>query len=152
MGKANIKSLTTALDREVDLRSLKSKLGYRVRMLDRAMSREFTQRAGMTQVQFSVFSLIATNDGLSQVAIGEALGMDRASTMAIINKLEDAGLILRKKSTLDRRVHALELTKKGEKEFPVVNEKVMDYDNSFSCRLTESELKTLNKYIKKLVG
>lgn len=140
--------MTSTVDKSI----LESKLGYRIRMLDRCMSKGFSTFVGLTQVQFSVLSLIATNEKLSQVAIGEALGMDRASTMAIINKLESLDLIVREISDLDRRAQELHLSKNGRKEFPAINKRVMDHDEKFSKILSASELDALDRFINKIVG
>jgi MarR family transcriptional regulator, organic hydroperoxide resistance regulator len=123
----------------IDTSILESKLGYQLRMTDRAMSRDFVQDVGMTQVQYSVLSLIATNNNPSQVDVGESLGMDRASTMAIINKLEAAGLVRKRLSTIDKRMHALQLTEDGEKLFPEINRKVIEHENRFQEKLTKTE-------------
>jgi MarR family transcriptional regulator, organic hydroperoxide resistance regulator len=139
-------------ENSVDMSVLDEKLGYRIRIIERLLNKEFTRNVGMTTVQYSVFSLVATNEGLSQIAIGEALSMDRASTMAIIDKLEDAGLLERRKSLHDRRVHALQLTEKGRKQFVVVNNKVTQYDLMFSSKLSEEEMATLNLCLKKLMS
>lgn len=136
----------------VNMKVLDEKLGYRIRIIERLLNKEFTRNVGMTTVQYSVFSLVATNEGLSQIAIGEALSMDRASTMAIIDKLEAAGLLERQKSIHDRRVHALQLTEKGRKQFVVVNNKVAKYDSMFSSKLSEEEMATFNMCLKKLMS
>lgn len=136
----------------VNMQVLDEKLGYRIRIIERLLNKEFTRNVGMTTVQYSVFSLVATNEGLSQIAIGEALSMDRASTMAIIDKLEAAGLLERKKSIHDRRVHALQLTEKGRKQFVVVNNKVAKYDLMFSSKLSQEEMETFNECLKKLMS
>jgi MarR family transcriptional regulator, organic hydroperoxide resistance regulator len=139
-------------ENSVNMSVLDEKLGYRIRIIERLLNKEFTRNVGMTTVQYSVFSLVATNEGLSQIAIGEALSMDRASTMAIIDKLEDAGLLERHKSIHDRRVHALQLTEKGRKQFVVVNNKVAKYDSIFTAKLSEEEMTTLNMCLKKLMS
>jgi DNA-binding MarR family transcriptional regulator len=149
-----VRSETTKVFAEdsVSMQVLDEKLGYRIRILERLLNKEFTRNVGMTTVQYSVFSLVATNEGLSQIAIGEALSMDRASTMAIIDKLEAAGLLERKKSVHDRRVHALQLTEKGRKQFVVVNNKVAKYDSMFSSKLSQEEMETFNSCLKKLMS
>jgi DNA-binding MarR family transcriptional regulator len=134
----------------VDMSVLERKLGYQVRLADRIMSREFVQQVGMTPVQYSVFSLVATNEKLSQVAVGEALNMDRASTMAIVHKLELAGLLERRRSSYDKRMHALQLTAKGKRQFKAVDKRVSAYDNSFMDRLSATEIKVLLRCIQKL--
>ena len=147
-GKGNAALAKTPV--EVDTSILESKLGYQVRMADRMLSRDFTQAVGMTPVQYSVFSLIATNPGLSQVAIGDSLSMDRASTMAIVRKLENAGLIDCRKSQQDRRMQALHLTDKGEKEFKLVDKSVTEYDARMSKRLSPKERQQFIQFIAKL--
>lgn len=122
---------------------LESKIGYQLRMADRTMSRDFVRDIGMTRVQYSVYSLIATNDGLSQKDVGETLGMDRATTMAIIDKLEAAELVERRVSRMDRRMHALLVTTNGRKLFPGINRKVIEHENRFQSRLTPAEQATL---------
>lgn len=135
---------------EIDMSVLESKMGYQVRMADRLMSKDFAQIVGMTPVQYSVFSLVATNPGLSQVAIGDALNMDRASTMAIVRKLETAELIECRKSQQDRRMQALHLTAKGQKEFKVVDQRVTDLDNVKTKRLSAKERQLFLACIAKL--
>ncbi|MGH1471477.1 MAG: MarR family winged helix-turn-helix transcriptional regulator [Cellvibrionaceae bacterium] len=116
---------------DVDMSVLESKLGYQVRMADRILNRQFSQNVGMTPVQYSVFALVASNEGLSQVAIGESLRMDRASTMAIVDKLQLAGLIERRQSPHDKRMQALYLSSQGQKEFKIVESKVKAHDKTF---------------------
>lgn len=152
MGK--IAPLKKEIDRpsSVDASILESKLGYQVRMADRMMSREFVQDVGMTPVQFSVFSLVATNVNLSQAEVGEALSMDRASTMAIVHKLEDAGLIRRSIAPHDKRMHALQLTAEGKKKFPDINRRVIEHENVFSNRLTPAEQEQLLAFLSRIRG
>lgn len=146
--KANAAVAKTAVD--IDMSVLESKLGYQLRMADRIMSKDFVQSVGMTPVQYSVFSLVASNPGLSQVAIGDSLNMDRASTMAIVRKLENAGLIDCRKAQHDRRMQALHVTDKGAKEFKIVDERVCEYDNKMSHRLSPKERQQLIQFIAKL--
>lgn len=137
---------TSSLDNSI----LESKIGYQIRMADRIMSRDFVNDVGLTQVQYSVYSLVATNDNLSQVDVGESLDMDRASTMAIVNKLEAAGLIERSVSAVDKRMHALQLTEAGRKGFQAINRKVIEHENKFQDKLTASEQATFFKCLWKI--
>jgi DNA-binding MarR family transcriptional regulator len=123
----------------VDTGILQSKLGYQIRMTDRIISKDFFANVGMTQVQFSVLSLIATNQGLSQAEVGESLDMDRASTMAVVNKLEHAGLVEKQASEVDKRMNALKLTPEGEQMFPGINRRVVEHEGRFQHRLSRKE-------------
>lgn len=134
-------------DGPVDRSALEDKLGFRIRMAERRIYRDFVQSVDMTPVQYSVFTLVAENEGMSQGVIGEALNMDRASTMAIMDKLEKAGLVERKKSPVDRRRHALYLTAKGRKEITSVEKKVRKTDDAFKQRLSDRQLRDLIRYL-----
>lgn len=134
----------------VDMSVLEGKIGYQIRMAERIINRGFQQNVGMTPVQYSVFALVASNEGSSQVAIGEVLKMDRASTMAIVDKLQTAGLIERRKSLVDKRMQALFLTPVGIKEFKIIDHKVGEYDKSVCSRLTEKQIEHLFDCVKGL--
>ena len=69
----------------------------------------------LTQKQLGVLWLIEANGGVSQISLATELGMDRASMMAIVDRLQDSGLIVRKKSALDGRRQELNATAKGRK-------------------------------------
>ncbi len=131
----------------IDRSTLEDKLGFRVRMAERAMHKAFVQSVGMTPVQYSIFTLVADNEGSSQGTIGEALNLDRASTMAIMDKLEQAGLVERRKSPVDRRRHALYLTSKGKQEIVKIEKKVSQSDALFKERLSERQLRDFVRYL-----
>ena len=133
--------------RAVDTSSLDDKLGFKLRMAERAMHKAFIQNVGMTPVQYSIFILVANNEGRSQGTIGEALNLDRASTMAIMDKLESASLVERRKSPVDRRRHALYLTTKGKQEVVKIQKKVQKTDDLFKNHLSQRQLKDLLRYL-----
>jgi len=51
----------------------------------------------------------------TQQALGAALQTDRTNLIGLLNELESDGLILRRRSTEDRRRHFVELTREGGK-------------------------------------
>jgi DNA-binding MarR family transcriptional regulator len=67
----------------------------------------------ITPAQFSVMSIIGANPGLSQARVSEALAIERARLVQMIDNLEAAGRVERTRSTTDRRSHALRLTPAG---------------------------------------
>lgn len=144
--QSNRQSKASALDNSI----LESKIGYQIRMADRILSRDFVNDVGLTQVQYSVYSLVATNENLSQVEVGESLDMDRASTMAVVDKLEAAGLIERTVSVVDKRMHALRLTEAGRKGFPAINRKVIEHENRFQHKLSASEQAVFSRCLWKI--
>ena len=74
---------------EVDMQRLTHKLGYLLRLAERATYRHFIDAVEITPVQYSLLALVADNEGLAQGVLGEALNLDGATTMAIMNRLEE---------------------------------------------------------------
>src|SRR6056297_282347 len=67
----------------------------------------------VTPGQFGVLYLIYRNPGASQSDLGAALGIDRSSMVAVIDRLEKRGLVVRAPSREDRRSYALKLSDAG---------------------------------------
>ena len=81
-------------------------------------SRQFAERLAGIDLQpplFRVMNVVDAAEGLSQQAIGEAIRAPASRMVAIVDELEQRGLVERRPDPGDRRVHALHLTPKGRK-------------------------------------
>jgi DNA-binding MarR family transcriptional regulator len=90
--------------------------GYVVRRAQMWMIQDFRRvlkDLDVTPAQFSVLCVIAANPGLSQVRVAQALGIERARLVQMIDSLEAAGRVTRSRSATDRRSHELHLTTAG---------------------------------------
>ncbi|HEY5316425.1 MAG TPA: MarR family transcriptional regulator [Solirubrobacteraceae bacterium] len=68
---------------------------------------------GLTPKSFGALNVIIDAGPLSQAAVGETLLIDRTTMVALVDELERAGYVERRRSIVDRRVHALEATSAG---------------------------------------
>ena len=96
---------------------LSEAVGYRLRRAQLAVFQDFGESfaaEGLRPADFSVVLLIKHNPGLKQSEVAEALGIQRANFVAIVDGLEGRDLVERRKSESDRRVQALYLTPLGE--------------------------------------
>lgn len=121
-------------------------LGFHVRQAQGTMHRriiEVLTSVDLTQKQAGALWLIGANPGTSQIGIGGALRMDRATTMAIIDRLENRDLVVRQRSIIDRRRHELYLTPAGQKLLVQVKKVVKDHERKFAERFTAGEQATL---------
>jgi DNA-binding MarR family transcriptional regulator len=105
--------------REIDLRQsrLSSLIGFHLRLAQVAVYRDFvaaTAELKITPKQYAVLELVGENAGASQVDLAEALLMDRATMMALVDRLEARDLIERRASPLDRRRQSLFITAAGD--------------------------------------
>ena len=70
-------------------------LGFHLRMANVAIYQDYTAAMGdigLTQKQFAVLELIAANPKVSQIDIANQLSMDRATMMALVNRLGGAAM------------------------------------------------------------
>jgi DNA-binding MarR family transcriptional regulator len=102
---------------DVDLGSLSSHLGYLLRRAQLWVFQDFIRTLAPLDIrpaQYSVLIVIDENPGLSQATLAQALGIERARLVHLLDRLEGRKLLKRIASTVDRRSHALYLTSEGE--------------------------------------
>ena len=101
---------------EVDYSILSEAVLYRLRRAQLSVVSDFNESLlefGLRPADFSVLIVVSNNTGLKQSDVAEALGIQRANFVAIIDGLEEKGLLHRRRSDSDRRVHFLDMTDKG---------------------------------------
>src|SRR3569832_65092 len=127
--------------------------GYQLRLAYVAISRHFATAMApidLTQKQTGVLWLIGSNAGVSQIALATELGMDRASMMAIVDRLEDRKLILRERSRQDGRRQELYLTPKGRKVLAQSNTILAAHERWITDRFSAEEVETLLSLLKRI--
>jgi len=127
-------------------------LGYLLRRAQGAMHRDFLTAVadfGLTQKQAAALWLIQANGGVSQVEVAAALGMDRATMMAVTDRLEDRGYVIRKRSSVDRRRQELYLTPSGQTTLRKCKARVAQHEEKFRAMFKASELTALLEALKK---
>jgi DNA-binding MarR family transcriptional regulator len=131
---------------------LDSLLGYLLRRAQGAMHRDFMAAVAsfeLTQKQAATLWLIHANAGVSQAEIAAALGMDRATMMALTDRLEDRGFVIRKRSSVDRRRQELYLTPAGQSILKKCKARIAEHDEKFRAMFTSSELASLVDALKR---
>jgi MarR family transcriptional regulator, organic hydroperoxide resistance regulator len=121
-------------------------LGYRLRRAQGAMHRDYMAAVAgldLTQKQTATLWLINSNPGVSQVSVAAALGMDRATMMSVVDRLEDRGFVSRKRSKIDRRRQELNLTPAGQNMLRKVKARIEKHEARFSSLFTPAELTAL---------
>lgn len=102
----------------VHLGVLDERLGYFIRRAQVWVFQDFIRglaSVDLSPAQFSVVAVIAANPGLSQSALSETLGIERARLARMLHELGDRGLTQRLPSATDARSHELQLTADGQK-------------------------------------
>jgi DNA-binding MarR family transcriptional regulator len=69
--------------------------------------------------------------------------MDRATMMSVVDRLEDRSLVIRKRSTADRRRQELYLTPAGQSLLRKVKARIAEHEERFKSLFTPAELSAL---------
>ena len=128
-------------------------LGFNLRMVYITVSRHFSAamaKFDLTQKQTGVLWLIGSNGGISQITLARELRMDRASMMAIVDRLESRQLLTRQRSKRDGRRQELHLTQKGERLLAQTKAAIAEHESWMTERFTPDELETLLNSLRRL--
>lgn len=129
-----------------DIGEIKSIVGFHIRLAYGAVYRHFTETFGhldLTQKQVSVLWLVDDHPSIAQTDLAQRMRMDRATTMAIVNRLQDKGLLVRGQSTTDKRRQTLNLTDEGRAMLVRAKDAIRDHEAWLKGRFTPKEVDTL---------
>ncbi|RDV05093.1 MarR family winged helix-turn-helix transcriptional regulator [Undibacter mobilis] len=129
-----------------DIGPLKGHLGYFVRRLQIWVFQDFIRTLAAIEIspaQFSVLAVIHANEGLSQIELGNTLGIERARLVRLLNRLERRGLLERLPSNGDGRRHALRLTAGGQATFKQARNLADRHESGLLAKLGEARYRAL---------
>jgi DNA-binding MarR family transcriptional regulator len=137
----------------VDLDCLPTLLGFNIRRAQIALWRDFNRNVAEGYVRPGVFSallLAQANPGIAQIEIANQLGIDKASVVSLVDRMEEAGWVTRRRSTDDRRRQGIFLTPAGTKSCRSLKKEMIDHERKFVSRYTDQELRTLIALLRRL--
>jgi DNA-binding MarR family transcriptional regulator len=138
---------------EISLGLLSGLLGYSLRRAQVAVFQNFTEVVGASELtpgQFGVLVVIDANPGLSQTQLGNALGIDRSTVVAVIDRLETRGLVARQAAPNDRRSHALHLSDSGKITLRRLTERVRAHERQIARHLSADDQARLIELLRRV--
>jgi DNA-binding MarR family transcriptional regulator len=105
---------------------------------------------GFDTRHYTVLTVVAANPGPSQRTIADTLRIDRATVVALIDGLEDRGLIRRARSRQDRRANTIRLTAAGRQALETAHVRMAECEESFLSVLPEAERTSLASILERL--
>lgn len=130
-------------------------LGYHLRRAQLAVFADFERAMSgldLTPGQYGVLARVAANPGLTQSALGRAIGLERSTVVSVIDKLERRKLVVRGEAKGDRRANALVLSDEGQKLFREATRRVRSHERRIARHLSPAETKSLVALLKKMRG
>jgi DNA-binding MarR family transcriptional regulator len=130
-------------------------LGFHIRLAHGTAYRHFMQSfkfLRMTQKQVSVLWLVSDHPGIAQADLSKRLQLDRATVMAIVNRLAKRKFLVRGESETDGRKQTLKLLPAGGKTLQDAKRAIRAHEKWLKGRFTPKELKTLIALLRKIHG
>lgn len=129
-----------------DIGEIRDIVGFHIRLAHGAVYRHFTETFSdldLTQKQVSVLWLVDDHPDIAQTDLARRMRMDRATTMAIINRLQARQLLVRGKSQTDGRKQTLNLTDAGRAMLLVAKDAIGKHEDWLKSRFTPAEVTRL---------
>ena len=133
-------------DNDDDIGALADIVGFHIRLAHAAVYRHFTETFSdldLTQKQVSVLWLVDDHPGIAQIDVGQRLRMDRATTMTIVNRLQEREYLRRERSAIDGRKQALHLTDAGRGALHEAKACIAQHEAWLKSRFTPAEVEKL---------
>jgi DNA-binding MarR family transcriptional regulator len=126
------------------LRTLHSSISHLLHRASQAAEALFEAKTnGLTSRQLVILDSVSSSEGLSQVAIVAATGIDRSTTADIVRRMCRRGLLRRKRSRTDSRAYNVVLTDMGRKMLADGALRMKAVDEALLAKLEKDQRSTL---------
>jgi len=99
-----------------------------------------------------ILGILRKSGGLSQQALAEVLQMHPSGLVAIIDELEERGLVRRQDSREDRRTYELHLTDKGQVALRDIGRIAQEHNDSLCAALSQHEREQLTEFLQRIAN
>ncbi len=110
------------------------------------VARKFGERLaplGLEPRQVGMLTRLAANEGGSQQAIGELMGLNPTRMVFLVDELEKQGLVERRRNPADRRSYALYLTDQGREKLAEAQQAMAGHEREIGVSLTGAQRRQL---------
>ena len=114
---------------------------------------KFAERLGRLRLSpphAGILGVLRKSGGLSQQGLAEVLHMHPSGLVAIIDELEERGLVKRQDSLDDRRTYELHLTEKGQATLHDIGRAGQEHNESLCASLSRREREQLTGFLQRI--
>ena len=131
---------------------LPSLLGYRLRLAQQAVFRDFAASVSeLPPGRVGILLLIDANPGVTQSRLAQAVGLDRSTLVGVLHTLEARALVERRRGE-DRRTNGLWLTRGARTLVADLKRRIRAHERRVAARLSAPERAQLLALLEKLAG
>jgi DNA-binding MarR family transcriptional regulator len=124
----------------------------RLGMAAKEQSLDVYEAAGLHPYHYAILAALDRGAHETQGAIADALGYDKGQLVGLLDELEEAGLVERRRDQADRRRHVVQMTPAGRKELDRLRRLSAQLEDDFMSSLSESEREQLHGLLLRLAG
>src|SRR3989440_11708411 len=107
---------------------------------------------GLRPRRLPALKLLSERGPASQQALADSLSLDPSNVVGLLNELEERGLIVRRRDSVDRRRHIVELSPRGQAELCGAYDRLRRIDDDLLSPLSARERTTLYELLVRAVG
>ncbi len=113
----------------------------------KALATAAAETAGSEVHDYSVLAILGEGARETQATIADALGIDPSRLVALLDSLEQRGLVVRQRDPHDRRRHLVSITPPGQQELGRLREFVTALETEFFAPLDAESRKALHELL-----
>lgn len=134
--------------------SIADQLGYllgRAHLEHRAIAERELVSLGLSGKGFGALIVLVQEGPLSQQRLGERQGIDRTTMVAVVDDLDRAGYVERRRDPRDRRAYSLQATPKGRRVLQRAAEATERAEDEFLAPLQAADRRRLKRMLRALL-
>jgi DNA-binding MarR family transcriptional regulator len=134
---------------------MSDRLGFllgRAHMAHRQIAEVELAPLGLDPRQFGALSVLADEGPVSQQRLGERMGVDRTTMVALVDGLERSGLVERERNPEDRRAYALRATPRGRRVLERAAAAAERAEAEFLARVPAQDARRLKQILRTLLA
>jgi DNA-binding MarR family transcriptional regulator len=135
------------------LDSASSRAGFTLTMLGDLFSRHVREVLGghdLKPRQLRILDLLDDRGPVGQRELADLVGVDNSVLVNLLNPLEAARLIKRKRDTVDRRRHLVSIVAAGQRRLAQADQAFRDVEDAFFAPLSDDERVLLHALLSRL--
>ncbi len=110
------------------------------------------EQAGFEIYDYSVLAILAEGSSETQATIADVLTLDPSRLVALLDSLEERGLIERQRDPQDRRRHMVSITPIGKRQLSRLREMIKEVEDAFFAPLDPESRKTFHDLLSQLAA
>jgi DNA-binding MarR family transcriptional regulator len=129
-------------------------LGFLLSQLGAHSAVKFHKRLeplGIGPAHVGLMAAIARDPGRRQQVLAEHFGMPPSRMVALVDELEERGLVERRRDANDRRAHLLHLTAAGRRTLDKVTRQAESAEDALAASLSDAERAQLKSLLQRIV-